>query len=156
MMWFKSKIKTEAEKSDAAKREQLLAAIAAQQLESDVEPVVSLKDFFVGNQDYGSIGCNLNSAIAPQRFYQQLKDIGERPEVQEIWVEISYADGNEFDPLEWPFSDRIYLLSSASPETMVQWLAPLQPDEIATDHISRRLTANAMGSELRIYRVWWD
>ena len=36
-------------------------------------PVVSLEDFFVGNEDYGSIGCNLTEHPGPQFFFERLR-----------------------------------------------------------------------------------
>jgi len=56
---------------------------------------VTLEEFFVGNDDFGSIGCN--------------------SEVAE-------------DPTTWPFVDRVYFLTSGTPEEIKRWTADLQPD----------------------------
>jgi hypothetical protein len=50
-MWFKRKPKSEFKKPDAALRQRLMDTIKQQQLENEVDPVVSLDDFFMGNND---------------------------------------------------------------------------------------------------------
>jgi hypothetical protein len=52
-------------------------------------PLVTLERFFVGNDDYGSIGCNLTPMLGPQFFFEQLKLIRSQPNVQEVFVEIT-------------------------------------------------------------------
>lgn len=74
------------------------------------EPVVSLELFFDGNEDPGSIGCNLSDHPGPDGFYRVLSAIRDRPDVYGVWVGISEV----MDPDEWPFSDHIYFVTTAS------------------------------------------
>ncbi len=153
-MWFKPKPKFK--KSDAALRQQLMDKIKQQQLENEAEPVVSLDDFFTGNEDIGSIGCNIIPRLGPQYFYIVLKEIRERPDVQDVLVEIRDTNENDPDPFMWPFSDQIYILTNASHEEVVKWLAPLQPDEVEPTYINIRVQSIGLESGMGIYRVWWD
>lgn len=155
-MWFKPKPKAESKKSDAVLRQRLMGKIKRQQLESESKPIVSLSDFFVGNEDFGSIGCNLNPMLGPQLFYEQLQSILSQPAVQDVLIEISDTNENDPDPLMWPFSDQIYILTTAAYEDISKWLAPLQPDEIEATHINDRVQEIALNKGVKIYRAWWD
>lgn len=65
-------------------RTNLIAKIKAQGLPSADRPlpIVSLEDFFTGNNEYGSIGCNLADHPGPQLFFKVLKEIRARSTVQ--------------------------------------------------------------------------
>src|SRR5262249_18698986 len=52
------------------------------------DPIVSLEEFFTGNEDLGSIGCNLTDHPGMQTFYTELKAIRSRPDVQGVFVAI--------------------------------------------------------------------
>lgn len=155
-MWFKRKPKSEFKKSDAALRQQLMDKIKQQQLENEVELVVSVDDFFTGNEDYGSIGCNLTPTLGPQVFYEQLKTVYSRPDVQDVLVEIRDTNENDPNPLVWPFSDQIYIVTSAPHEEVVKWLARLKPDEVEPTYIDTRVQSIELESGMEIYRAWWD
>ncbi len=49
-----------------------------------LEPVVSLELFFEGNDDPGSIGCNLTDHPGVDRFYAVLRGIRDRPDVHGV------------------------------------------------------------------------
>lgn len=53
-------------------------------------PLVTLEEFFEGNEDYGSIGYNFSpDQPAPAEFYELLKRIRDRPDVADVRVEVS-------------------------------------------------------------------
>jgi hypothetical protein len=85
---------------DADPRERLLKKIA--QLGPVRYPVVPLEDFFEGNSAPGSIGCNLRKSENPgiAGFFQALKEIRDRPDVQDVLVEIYEMPE---DVTTWPF-----------------------------------------------------
>lgn len=138
-------------------RDDLMAKIEAQASASDnefPEIVVGLDDFFEGNDDLGSIGCNLGEqqpTIA--EFYRVLSEIRSNPEVQDVLVRIyDYSD-----PDSWPFTDTVYILTSAPVEQVKQWVAPLLPDEVNTDWMyGKPATAPDVQSGITPYSVWWD
>ena len=119
-------------------------------------PVVSLEDFFVGNEDYGSIGCNLSEHPGPQFFFERLKEIRLGGSVQDVLVEVSEVE--EGDESMWPFSDRIYILSSAAKEEVAGWVAGLMPDEVGEGFAYGDPPASAPGLRegVKVYGVWWD
>jgi len=91
-------------------------------------PVVSLEDFFTDNDDLGSIGCNLGKHPGLAKFYSVLRTIRERPDVQAVLVAIYEFD--EEDTSMWPFSERVYVFTSAAPQQLSELTAELQPSEI--------------------------
>jgi hypothetical protein len=119
-------------------------------------PLVSLEDFFYGNEDYGSIGCNIPEHPGPQVFFEILKRIRLRDDVQDVLVEINEVE--ESDETMWPFADRVYILTSGSKEEVEGWAAPLMPDEIEEGYAYGEHTASApaLKQGMKIYSVWWD
>ena len=89
-------------------------------------PLLTLKEFFDGNDVVGSIGCNLEGSPAPARIHELLKEIAERPEVEDVRVQITL-----FDEPTWPFSDTVFIMTSASPEVVESWFPEnLRPDDM--------------------------
>jgi hypothetical protein len=141
------------------KRSRLIEIIRAQGLprpDGRVSlPVVSLDDFFDGNEDYGSIGCNLDDHPGPARFFSVLAAIRERENVQDVLVEIHEVE--ESDPSMWPFSDRVYLITSADVADVAAWLADLQPDEIEEGWAAAPpAAAPEVKPPNRVLAAWWD
>src|SRR5204862_5889798 len=89
-------------------------------------PTVTLEEFVEGNDDSGSIGCNLVPTLSPANFYRILKEIRSRKDVQDVFVEIRDMEDTEGI---WPFSDTVFVLTSADPEELKKWLKTLSPDE---------------------------
>jgi hypothetical protein len=74
-------------------------------------PLLTLAEFFEGNDVDGSIGCNLNPPPTAAEFYELLKGIAARPGVADVRVQVTM-----FDAPEWPFSDTVWVITSASPQ----------------------------------------
>jgi hypothetical protein len=88
-------------------------------------PLVTLAEFFEGNDVDGSIGCNLTPTPTPGQFYALLKNIARRPAVADVRVQITM-----FDVPEWPFSDTVWIITSASSAEVAAWFEEdVRPDE---------------------------
>ncbi len=136
-------------------RESLIAKIEAQRSSaSDGEVIVSLEDFFTGNDDVGSIGCNLGGEQpAISEFYRVLKVIRSKPEVQDVLVRICEYD----DPPSWPYTDTVHIITSAQIEKVEEWVVPLKPDEIYPEWMyGKPAAAPEPKSGMKSYSVWWD
>lgn len=119
-------------------------------------PVVSLEDFFEGNNDPGSIGCNLSESDNPgiSVFFKTLKGIRDRQNVQDVLVEINEMPD---DKTMWPFSDRIYIITSAGAEDVESWVRALHPDEIGEGFVyGTPPGAPFVQPAMSVYGVWWD
>lgn len=121
---------------------------------SDGLPLLSLEDFFTGNRDLGSIGCNLGEHPGIEVFFKKLAAIRSRPDVYEVLVGITDTNENDPDPLCWPFSDRIYITTSGSMEDVERWTKALSPTQVVEEQVVPRLSLTA--SDRKMYCVWWD
>jgi hypothetical protein len=114
-----------------------------------------LRNSFSGNDDEGSIGCNLTPMLGPQVFYAKLRAIRSLPNVQDVLVEIIEVE--EADPSMWPFSDRVYLFTDAEPGDVEHWAVDLQPDAVEEGFTNGEPTsAPKLQSGYRCLSIWWD
>jgi hypothetical protein len=115
-------------------------------------PLLSINEFFDGNSIVGSIGCNLESCPAPNEFYKLLTTISQRPEVKDIRVQVT-----AFDVPEWPFSDTIYIMTSARPDEVAGWFPEeLKPDEISEGFIDQPYEEYEVPAGVQPICCWWD
>ena len=116
-------------------------------------PLLSVAEFFDGNAHVGSIGCNLPDGPAPAQFLALFETFAKRPDVKDIRVRITAFD----DPC-WLFTDTVYLMTTADPETVQAWF----PEELAPDEVWEGFLEDetyepyAIPKECRVVACWWD
>lgn len=117
------------------------------------EIVVSLEDFFDGNNDRASIGPNIHiDQPSPQEFYQKLSELEKSEKVADILIRIQ-----DVEDLDWPFTDTVYIISELSMEGLKARLTDLQPDEIYEKWMyGKPINAPEIKDGFSIYSVWWD
>jgi hypothetical protein len=94
---------------------------------SSPRPLLTLAEFFEGNNVVGSIGCNLLPTPTPTQFHAVLSAIAARPEVRDVRVQVTMFD----NPDEWPFSDTVWVITSADAATVRSWFSEaMAPDEV--------------------------
>lgn len=114
--------------------------------------VVPIDRFFDGNDDPGSIGCNLFDHPGIDRFRDILVGLTRRPDVQAVYAAIA-----ELDPGDdaWPFTDTVLVVGPVDAATLRTLVAPLQPDEVGP-------AATAVPPSIRnrhngpVSTLWWD
>ncbi|MDP4145463.1 MAG: hypothetical protein Q8936_13420 [Bacillota bacterium] len=65
----------------------------------------------------------------------------------------------EYDEDEsmWPFSERVYILTSASIEEVSDWVDELEVDEIGEGYeYGRPIAAPNLKDGYSVYSLWWD
>ena len=157
---------TEQPQSDESKRTALIQSIREQDPDagsfahwglSDSRPLVTVEAFFDGNHDLGSIGPNLLAHPGIETFAQTLRALRDRQDVQDVWIGITEIEENTTGV--WPFTDTIYILTTASTDTISGHLSALCPDEVsplpANDPQRSRLLAPLTPSHNILY-AWWD
>jgi hypothetical protein len=118
-------------------------------------PLVSLEEFFTGNDDEGSIGCNLAKHPGIEVFFQTLRQIRAMPNVQDVLIEIT--DLQEDDVSLWPFCDTIYILADATQDEVEAWLERLCPDEAPEGDVDNRIAATGeLQPGMKVFVAWWD
>ncbi|MEZ4223538.1 MAG: hypothetical protein R3B13_21500 [Polyangiaceae bacterium] len=94
--------------------------------EGTPRPLLTLSEFFDGNDVDGSIGCNLNPMPTPSQMRAVLERILGRPDVADVLIQVSM-----FDDPQWPFSDTIWVITNASPDDLQGWFPEqFKPDEV--------------------------
>lgn len=117
-------------------------------------PLLTLEEFFCGNNYAGSIGCNLIPTPEPQEFHELLRRIENRPDVAEVRVEITMFD----DPEGWPFSDTVWIITSAKAERVAEWFPEnWRPDDCWTGWNEDRTYEPCMVPPGTLpVACWWD
>lgn len=115
-------------------------------------PLVTVEEFFNGNSEVGCIGCNLETAPSPDQFYKLFQEIARRPEVKDIRVQIT-----AFDLPEWPFTDTVYIMTSAPPVVVVTWFSEeLKPDETWEGFVDQPFEPYEVPTDCMPVACWWD
>lgn len=125
-----------------------------ERLNSEPEPqLVPIGEFFDGNDDLGSIGCNLLDHPGIEAFHAAFVRLQERDDVVAVYAQIA-----EVDPGEdcWPFSDTVFVVGSITPDDLAAELEGLEPDEVgaaedfgAPEHLLQKHKESVLAA-------WWD
>ncbi len=120
--------------------------------EATPRPLVTIDEFFEGNFEVGSIGCNLESTPTPKEFYELFQRISKYPKVKDIRVQITL-----FDVPEWPFTDTVYIMTSAAPEEVASWFPnELKPDETWEGFVEQTYEPYQVPAGVKVVGCWWD
>jgi len=87
--------------------------------------IVPIAEYFDGNDDLGSIGCNLAPHPGIARFREVLTGLLKRPDVQAVYAQISELDPGEES---WPFADTVLVAGKITADNLRSVVNPLQPD----------------------------
>jgi hypothetical protein len=138
---------------DRVKRDALLRRVGDVNAKTEGLVLVTLEEFFDGNDDGGSIWCNLSAAPTPEKVFQILKKIRDRKDVGDVRILVTQYDGADD---EWPFSDTVYFITSGSTDDVMSWLG----DEYAADEMwleeFGRAQAIPLPRGMHIIAAWWD
>ena len=115
--------------------------------------VIPIQRFFDGNDDPGSIGCNLLDHPGFEEFRNLLTGLLRRRDVQAVYALIADPDpGPDF----WPFADTVLVVGPISPDFLGLILSPLEPDEIELCDESSVPLLIKQKHQAPVLSVWWD
>lgn len=138
---------------DIQKRDALLTRVGNLNDLDNAAAWVEVEQFFDGNDDLGSIWCNLHEPPEDMsRVSQFLKSIRSRSNVHGLRVLVSQYDGGED---EWPFSDAILVITEASTTEVQSWFKQFPPDEVFIEE-NEKLLKDLTYSGKSAVRLWWD
>lgn len=121
-------------------------------------PLLPLELFFDGNDDVGSLGCNLLDHPGISDFYTTLLELRSDPSVSGAWV---IAKQHDWKP-SWPHSDEIVLRTRLSADAVAARLGHLQPDTVDAVPTLTSPTKDVTGAEVacapreHFVVAWWD
>jgi hypothetical protein len=131
---------------DQIKRNRLVTDLAAKP-----EPqIVPIEVFFDGNDDLGSIGCNLLEHPGIETFRATFARIAAREDVEAIYAQIAELDPGEES---WPFTDTVLVVGTIPPEELASELTALEPDEVGT---GEGFSIPSLGHPSPVLVAWWD
>lgn len=115
--------------------------------------IVAIAQFFDGNDDLGSIGCNLYPHPGIDAFRNTLSGLLGRPDVQAVYAQIS-----ELDPGDgcWPFSDVVLVVGEIPAHELRRIVSTLLPDEVGDAAACRVSPSIDVRHSLPVQAVWWD
>jgi hypothetical protein len=115
--------------------------------------LIPIAEFFDGNDDLGSIGCNLDPHPGVDAFRDVLTGLLRRPDVEAVYAQIAELDpGKE----SWPFTDTVIVAGMIPADDLRSAVSSLQPDEVGDSQqfaVSPSI-AERHGSPVLV--VWWD
>ncbi len=124
------------------------------ELEALPEPqIVPIARFFDGNDDEGSIGCNLVPHPGIDRFKKILVDLSNRSDVRAVYALITELDPGDHS---WPFSDTVIVIGTMDLEELQEKLASLQSDEVGPADSDALSPALSKKDSKEALVAWWD
>lgn len=115
--------------------------------------LVSVEDFFEDNNVIGSFAANAcTKNLDVHEFYEILKNIKTKENVQDIWIVICDIDE------EWPYSDTIYISTTASGDDIYEWFGDGFPSEVWEVNSKENILTEIpqLRTEFKLFGVWWD
>ena len=93
---------------------------------ADVIHFVTPEEYFDGAGGEAPLLCNSTEALDNDSILTGLVEIRDRPDVHDVRVALINCDDGE-----WPFSDKIIIVTRCLEQEILDWLPPgFQPDEI--------------------------
>lgn len=124
------------------------------ELATQPEPqLVSAEHFFDGNDDLGSIGCNLPEHPGVEVFRNTFLGLLQRVDVQAVYVQIA-----ELDPGEscWPFADIVLVVGEIPVDELRRVVRELEPDEVSTVEAMGLARPADTPPDVSVLAIWWD
>ncbi|HNO79346.1 MAG TPA: hypothetical protein PKN33_14950 [Phycisphaerae bacterium] len=119
-------------------------------------PLVTLEEFFEGNNDPGSIGYNILEPPTPSEFFELFTLIRNRPDVSTVLVEVMDVD-EEFGG--WPASETIWVITTSDASEVRKWIPQkFFPDEVLEgfESLGPKKEHFEIPQGMRAVGIWWD
>ena len=135
-------------------RSQLLAQIGDINDFDRPRPLVTLEEFFEGNDDYSSIGYNFYpDQPSPRDFYALFRGIRSKPTVAAVLVQVQDLE----DPEGWPSTDTIWVITTSTSDDVTSWLGErFRPDDVHVGFPSTGVETFHVPPGYQAFGVWYD
>ena len=115
--------------------------------------IIAAERFFDGNDDVGSIGCNLMEHPGVGAFRDTFAALLRRPDVQAVHMRISELDPGDGS---WPFTDIALVVGTIPVRELREAVHALLPDEVGDAEPFGIPPAIATEQGAPVLAVWWD
>ncbi len=136
---------------DPDKRDHLLRIIVAQPEHEEGRALVKASEFFDGNDDLGSIGCNLPNHPGLDMFRRAIDQMAALPSVDQVWLQIY-----DIEEGDWPFSENVLVFGDASAAEIETRASLIEPSEVQEMHMDWTPTRHPTLVGRRYVNLWWD
>ncbi len=146
-------------KVDKAKRKEILKLLKT----LPAQPLLSAPLYFDGNNDEGSIGCNLIPHPGVPKFKEIFESLVTRDDVDAVCIEATESDA---EPNEWPHSDTVYVIGRIGLEELKAITQELLPTEVYISEKPEKIIiaakkyaiplARPMLAGAHVYGLCWD
>lgn len=129
---------------------------AALKAELEVQPepqVVRAERFFDGNDDTGSIGCNLSEHAGMTSLQKISTGLESRSDVQAVYTQITELDPDEDS---WPFTDTVSIAGTIATDSLIAAVNSLEPDDVSPVEDFGASAAIAAEHGTPVHLIWWD
>jgi hypothetical protein len=142
---------------DQIKKRALIEHIKQRQESNDRELLLAPHVYFDGYDDEQCTVCANVGPFSTAQFVTRLREIRQRPDVAAVFIRFyDYDDALEFEDC-WIGSDSVYLVTSASLETVRDWFEGLDVSEVWDESdITKFPDVSQIPDGFRLVAVWWD
>ena len=130
------------------------------EIDSEHFPVVTLDEYFIGNDQEDSIAPNQWGDGRPsiREIHARLKEIEARPDVQGVFVGLHQDWGAALeDDAMWPAAENIHVYSSAPRKVADKWIEGFASDGISPGWPYGKHAATPEPPDgYRVYTIYWD
>jgi hypothetical protein len=131
--------------------EYLIARITSQPESGVGRALLTPEEFFTGNDDLGSIGCNLPDHPGLNFFRHILETVERFPNVDSVWMQIY-----DWDEGDWPFSENVLIFGDISPSDVKRITGSLLPSEVKVMTMDWEPTRDPRLYGRTYINLWWD
>jgi hypothetical protein len=136
---------------DLHKRQDLQRIIVAQPEHEEGRALVKVSEFFDGNDDLGSIGCNLPEHPGLDTFRRVIEEMLALPSVDQVWLQIY-----DIDEGDWPFSENALIFGAVATADIEKLASAIEPSEVQEMHMDWAPSRDPSLEGRRYVNLWWD
>ena len=145
---------------DIVKRDIVVKKYNLLNFENVKKPIlISVKEFFDGNNDIASIAPNLIEKPKISEYYKVFKELLENEKVENIFVnikDINIYENGKLENSEWFYSDIIYIVGKIDKQEVIIKTKKLKPSEVDYDTENTIKKQNKKYSEMNVIYVFWN
>ncbi len=142
---------------DRSKLLVLVDKIKASGYSRGTETILTVEEFFDGNDEAYSICVNNGSPPSTQEMQEYLLAIRAKPSVSDVLIRVYDFEDALASEDTWITSDTVFVITSASVSDVEEWFRPLTPSNVSEEtRLGRFNNLPVIENGSRLVAVWWD